>query len=87
MPQENLPPLIKGVYAWVYIEAAVDGIVRLSPLKCEILWRKVPCFSRGFAAVIDAAVTGTRLKFFGEEGKKHITKIRFWWRNAARQPI
>jgi len=72
MPQQDMPPLIKGVYAWVYCEARVDGTVRLKPLKSEIVRRRVPCFSRGFAAVIDAAVTGTRLKFLGEEGKKKI---------------
>ncbi|OPY26182.1 MAG: hypothetical protein A4E28_02640 [Methanocella sp. PtaU1.Bin125] len=72
VPQPGMPPLITGVYAWVYCEARVEGTVRLTPVKSEIVRRRVPRFSRGFAAVIDAAVTGTRLKFLGEEGKKKI---------------
>jgi hypothetical protein len=72
VPQPGMPPLIRGVYAWVYCEARVEGVVKLKPLNSEIVRRRVPCFSRGFAAVIDAAVTGTRLKFLGEEGKKKI---------------
>jgi hypothetical protein len=71
-PWQGMPHLIKGAYAWVFCEAVVDGVVRLNPLKSEIVRRRVPRFSRGFAAVIDAAVTGTRLKFLGEEGKKKI---------------
>ncbi len=69
---QGMPPIIKNAYAWVCCEARVDGVVKLKPLKSEIIRRRVPGFSRGFAAVIDAAVTGTRLKFLGEEGKKKI---------------
>jgi len=72
VPQKDMPPLIKGSYAYVYFRAGVDGVVRLTPLKSEVLARKVPSYSRGFAAVIDAAVTGTRLHFLGEDGKKRI---------------
>jgi|AGTN01.1.fsa_nt_gi Uncharacterized conserved protein len=70
--QRDMPPTIRDTYAWVYFKAEVDGTVRLTPLKSEVLQRKVPSFSRGFAAVIDAAVTGTRLRFLGDEGKKRI---------------
>ena len=72
VPQKDMPPLIKGSYAYVDCRAEMDGVVRLTPLKCEVLARKVPAYSRGFAAVIDAAVAGTRLRFLGEEGKKRI---------------
>ncbi|MGA9138922.1 MAG: DUF447 domain-containing protein [Methanocella sp.] len=71
-PRQGMPPLVKGVYAWVSCEARVDGVVKLKPLKSEVVRRRVPRFSRGFAAVIDAAVTGTRLKFLGEAGKNKI---------------
>ena len=70
--QNDMPPVIRDAYAWVCFKAEVDGTVRLTPLKSEILRRKVPSFSRGFAAVIDAAVTGTRLRFLGDEGRKRI---------------
>jgi uncharacterized protein len=70
--QSDMPPVIRDASAWVYFKAEVDGTVRLTPLRSEILRRKVPSFNRGFAAVIDAAVTGTRLRFLGEEGKKRI---------------
>jgi hypothetical protein len=72
VPQDDVPPLIKDAYAWVYCKAEVDGTVKLIPLKSGILCRKVPSFSRGFAAVIDATVTGTRLRFLGDEGRKRI---------------
>jgi len=72
VPQGTMPPVIQDAYAWVYFKAEVDGIVRLTPVKSEILRCKVPSFSRGFAAVIDAAVTGTRLRFLGDAGRKRI---------------
>lgn len=72
IPQGDMPPVILDACAWIYFKAEVDGTVRLTPLKSEILCRKVPSFSRGFAAVIDAAVTGTRLRFLGDEGRKRI---------------
>jgi hypothetical protein len=70
--QDNMPPVIHDSCAWVYFKAEVDGVIRLTPLKSEILHCKVPSFSRGFAAVIDAAVTGTRLRFLGDDGRKRI---------------
>jgi hypothetical protein len=70
--QNDMPPVIRDASAWAYFKAEVDGPVRLTPQKSEILCRKVPSFSRGFAAVIDAAVTGTRLRFLGDEGRKRI---------------
>jgi hypothetical protein len=72
LPRDAMPPVIRDACAWVYFKAEVDGVVRLTPLKSEILHCKVPSFSRGFAAVIDAAVTGTRLRFLGDEGRKRI---------------
>jgi hypothetical protein len=72
IPQSNMPPVIRDAYAWIYFKAEVDGTIRLTPVKSEILKRKVPSFSRGFGAVIDAAVTGTRLHFLGDEGRKRI---------------
>lgn len=72
IPKGDMPPVIRDAYAWVYFKAEIDGTVRLTPLKWEIVRRKVPSFSRGFAAVIDAAVTGTRLRFLGDEGRKRI---------------
>jgi uncharacterized protein len=72
VPRDDMPPVIRDASAWVYFKAEVEGTIRLTPLKSEVLCRKVPSFSRGFAAVIDAAVTGTRLKFLGDEGRKRI---------------
>lgn len=71
-PQPAMPPLIKDTYAWMYFKADVEGVVKLTPIRGEIVKTAVPRFSRGFAAVIDATITGTRLQFLGEEGKRRI---------------
>ncbi|HMK46284.1 MAG TPA: DUF447 domain-containing protein [Methanocella sp.] len=66
------PPLLKDACAWVSCEAIIEGTVRLRPIKYKILRKTVPRFSRGFASVIDATITGTRLKLLGDEGRKRI---------------
>lgn len=71
-PVEGRPPIIRGASAWVYCKATADGVVRLTPVHSEIVKKEVPRFSRGFASVIDATITGTRLKFLGDEGKRRI---------------
>jgi hypothetical protein len=70
--QEGMPPVIKDAYAWAYFKADVEGIVRLRPIRSEIVKTTVPRFSRGFASVIDATITGTRLHLLGEAGKSRI---------------
>lgn len=70
--QAGMPPTIKEAYAWVYFQADVEGVVRLKPVRSEIVKMAVPRFSRGFAAVLDATITGTRMHLLGEEGLKRI---------------
>lgn len=70
--QQDMPPIIKDVYAWTYFKAEIEGVVKLTQLRSEIVKTTVPRFSRGFASVIDATITGTRLSFLGEEGKRRI---------------
>lgn len=69
---EGMPPIVRDTYAWAYFRARPDGVVKLIPDRSEIVKRAVPKFSRGFASVIDATITGTRLRFLGDEGKKRI---------------
>ncbi len=70
--KDGQPPVITDAAAWVYFKAEVDGVVRLTPEHTVIVKRTVPRFSRGFASVIDATITGTRLKLLGESGKQRI---------------
>lgn len=72
VPQPNLPPVIKDAYAWVYFKADIDGVVKLTQVRSEVVKTTVPRFSRGFASVIDATITGTRLHFLGDEGRRRI---------------
>jgi hypothetical protein len=71
-PRAGMPPLIKDAWAWVLCTAEAEGTVRLTPVKSEVARRTVPRYSRGFASVIDAAITGTRLRFLGDRGKERI---------------
>lgn len=70
--QKDMPPLIRDANAWACFKADLDGVVRLTPVRSEIVKKVVPGFSRGFASVIDATITGTRLNFLGEEGRRRI---------------
>lgn len=72
LQQGDMPPIVKGAWAWAYFKADIEGTVRLRPLSSKIVRTTVPCFSRGFAAVIDATITGTRLHLLGEAGKARI---------------
>ena len=71
-PNDNEPPVIKDAAAWVQFKANIDGVVRLTPERSVIVKKTVPRFSRGFASVIDATITGTRLKLLGDKGKQRI---------------
>lgn len=68
----DMPPTIAEASAWAFCKAAPDGVVRLTPVEVEIVRKAVPRFSRGFASVLDATITGTRLQFLGEAGKARI---------------
>lgn len=70
--KDGQPPVIKDAAAWVCFKADIDGVVRLTPQQSVIVNRAVPRFSRGFASVIDATITGTRLKLLGDAGKQRI---------------
>ncbi|WP_424356895.1 DUF447 domain-containing protein [Methanocella sp. MCL-LM] len=72
VPQQDLPPVIKDAYAWAYFRADVDGVVKLTEIRREVVKTTVPRFSRGFASVIDATIIGTRLHFLGDEGRQRI---------------
>ncbi|CAJ38110.1 DUF447 domain-containing protein [Methanocella arvoryzae] len=72
LPQQDMPPVIKDAYAWAYFKADVQGTVKLSTVCSKILKTRVPRFSRGFASVIDATITGTRLSILGQPGKSRI---------------
>lgn len=67
------PPRLKNASAYAYFNAKANGAVELDPVDAVILERTVPRFSRSFAAIIEATITGTRLRFYrGDEGLKKI---------------
>ena len=70
--RQGMPPMIRDAYAWAYFKADVEGVVKLTEIRSEVVKTAVPGFSRGFASVIDATITGTRLQFLGDEGKRRI---------------
>ncbi|MCD1295645.1 DUF447 domain-containing protein [Methanocella sp. CWC-04] len=65
--QGMLPPRLKDAFGWVYFKCKTEGVVELEPVDVKVVERRVPRFSRGFAAVIDAAILGTRMHLFKED--------------------
>jgi hypothetical protein len=67
-------PILKEAYAWSEFKCAVVGeekyqkaaLIRLIPQRWKVLRKSVRPVSRGFNAVIEAAVHGTRYMAFGD---------------------
>lgn len=72
--EENMvPPRLKEAAGWAYFKCKSDDVVALEPISAKVAKCMQPAFNRAFAAVIEATIVGTRLKFYkGEEGVRKI---------------
>jgi hypothetical protein len=71
-----LPPRLKGVSGYVFFKCQVDDVVLLEPVSYKVAKCTPPAFNRGFAAVLEATIVGTRLHLYkGDEGKKKIREF------------
>ncbi len=67
-------PRLKEAAGWAYFKCQANDVVTLEPINVKIAKCSQPVFNRGFAAVIEATIVGTRLRFYkGDEG---VNKIR-----------
>ncbi len=68
-----VPPRLKDAAGWAYFKCRADDVVTLEPISMKVAKCTQPVFNRAFAAVIEATIVGTRLRFYkGEEGIKKI---------------
>jgi uncharacterized protein len=68
-----LPPRLKEAAGWAYFRCQVKDVVHLTPVIAKIARCTVPVYNRGFSAVVEATIVGTRLRFYkGDEGIKKI---------------
>jgi hypothetical protein len=68
-----VPPRLKEAAGWAYFKSKADDVVHLEPVHAKIAKCTQPVFNRAFAAVIEATIVGTRLRFYkGGEGIKKI---------------
>ncbi len=68
-----VPPRLKEAAGWAYFKCQSADVVSLEPINAKIARCMQPVFSRAFAAVIEATIVGTRLRFYkGDEGIKKI---------------
>lgn len=68
-----IAPWLKDAAGRAYFKCRVKDVVELEPVSVKVAKCMLPVFSRGFAAVIEATIVGTRLRFYkGDEGKKKI---------------
>jgi hypothetical protein len=68
-----VPPRLKEAAGWAYFKCKADDVVRLEPVHVKIAKCTQPVFNRAFAAVIEATIVGTRLRFYkGGEGIRKI---------------
>jgi uncharacterized protein len=68
-----IPPKLKDAWAWAYFTCAVGPSIKLTPVRAHVARTKPPAYSRGFAAVIEAVIVGTRLRFYkDDEGTRKI---------------
>lgn len=68
-----VPPRLKDAAGWAYFKCQVTDVVALEPISLEIVRCTPPVFNRAFAAIVEAAIVGTRLRFYrGDEGRKKI---------------
>ncbi len=69
-----VPPRLRDAAGWAYFKCKADDVVSLEPISMKVAKCSQPVFNRAFAAVIEAAIVGTRLRFYG--GEEGIKKIR-----------
>jgi hypothetical protein len=68
-----VPPRLKDARGWAYFKCTVKDVVEMEPLSVKAAQCSLPSFNRAFAAVIEATIIGTRLRFYqGDEGQKKI---------------
>jgi len=68
-----VPPRLKEAAGWAYFKCHTNDVVSLEPINVKIAKCSQPVFNRAFAAVLEATITGTRLRFHkGDEGIKKI---------------
>jgi hypothetical protein len=68
-----VPPRLKDAKGWAYFKCTVKDVVELEPVSVKAVQCALPAFNRAFAAVIEATIVGTRLRFYrGDEGRKKI---------------
>ena len=68
-----VPPRLKEAAGWAYFKCQADDVVSLEPINVKVAKCSQPVFNRAFAAVIEATIVGTRLRFYkGDEGIKKI---------------
>ncbi len=68
-----VPPRLKDAAGWAYFKCQVRDVVSLEPITAKTAKCTLPVFSRAFAAVIEATIVGTRLKFYkNNEGIRKI---------------
>lgn len=68
-----VPPRLKDAAGWAYFKCKAKDVVHLEPIHVKIAKCSLPVFNRAFAAVVEAAIVGTRLRFYkGDEGIKKI---------------
>lgn len=69
-----IAPRLKEAAGWAYFKCQLKDVVILEPLWARIAKCTLPVFSRAFAAVIEATIVGTRLRFY--KGNAGVNKIR-----------
>jgi hypothetical protein len=68
-----VPPRLKEAAGWAYFKCQANDVVSLEPVNVKVARCSQPVFNRAFAAVVEAAIVGTRLRFYkGDEGIKKI---------------
>jgi hypothetical protein len=66
-------PRLKDSAGWAYFKCQLKDVVILEPVFVKIARCSMPVFNRGFAAVVEATIVGTRLRFYkGDEGVRKI---------------
>lgn len=67
------PPMLKCAAGWILFKCNVTKVVELEPLNYKVERCSAPRFNRAFAAVIEATILGTRLRFYkGDEARKKM---------------
>lgn len=68
------PPRLRDACGWAFFRCHAGDVLGLEPVSATIAACLPPVFNRGFAAVLEAAIVGTRLHLYkGDEG---LDKIR-----------